>query len=162
MSYWDERKELNYYQIVKQWLEPFGGTLLDVGCADTPVAQWGEFDRRIAVNDQSFPEMDGVECIQVDWLECDRAADVITCLQVLEHFETRVLIPFVDKIFSSCETAIISVPYMWTTGACPGHVQDPISVRKFIDLVGRCPARLDIVKDSSQERLIALFKKDYA
>tara|TARA_R110002124_G_scaffold283216_1_gene458983 strand:+ start:13729 stop:14217 length:489 start_codon:yes stop_codon:yes gene_type:complete len=161
MSYWSDRQHLNYYATVKQWLEPFSGTLLDIGCADTPVAQWGNFEKRYAVNDLPFPPLDGVECLQADWMKCDLAADVITCLQVLEHFKPSVLIPFVDKIFSSCETAIISVPYMWPAGLCRGHVQDPIDVRKFIDLVGRCPAKLDIVEDNNYYRLIALFKKDF-
>ncbi|WP_417386937.1 hypothetical protein [Gimesia sp.] len=161
MGYWEGRQHLNYYATVKQWLEPLSGTLLDIGCADTPVAQWGSFEKRYAINDLPFPVMDGVECIQADWMKTDLRADVITCLQVLEHFEARPLMLFANKIFSSCETAIISVPYLWPADFCRGHVQDPIDVRKLIDLVGRCPAKLDIVEDNNYYRLIALFKKDF-
>ncbi|QDT30495.1 hypothetical protein Enr10x_58610 [Gimesia panareensis] len=160
MSYWDGRKDLNYYQTVREWLGPFSGTLLDVGCADTPVAQWGNFGKRYAVNNRPFPDLSGVECIEADWMETELQADVITCLQVIEHFETDFLREFVAKIFRSCQVAIISVPYLWSAGSCPGHHQDPIDVRKFLDLTNREPVKLEIVTDSSCRRLIALFESE--
>jgi len=162
MTYWHDRQSLYYYRVVRKWLESFGtcGTLLDVGCADTPVAQYGDFLKRIAVNNRPFPPLDGVECIEADWMECDLTADVITCLQVIEHFKTDYLREFVSKILRSSKIAIISVPYRWAAGDCPGHWQDPIDLRTFLTLVGREPVKLEVVTDSSRRRLVTMFEGD--
>ena len=160
MTYWHDRQDLFYYRVVRKWLESFGacGTLMDVGCADTPVAQYGDFLERIAVNDRPFPPLDGVECIQADWMDCNLNAHIITCLQVLEHFETDYLRAFVDKIFRSSCVSIISVPYLWPADCCEHHRQDPINIGKFLQLMGREPIKLEIVQDSSRKRLVALFE----
>ncbi|QDV21433.1 hypothetical protein Pan153_61210 [Gimesia panareensis] len=161
MSYWDGRKDLNYYRVVREWLEQLDhSSIIDVGCADTPIVTWGNFQRRTAVNHREFPLLHGVDCIEADWMETELQADVITCLQVIEHFETDFLREFVSKIFQSCQVAIISVPYLWPAGSCPGHHQDPIDVRKFLDLMNREPVKLEIVTDSSCQRLIALFESE--
>jgi len=159
MNYWDGRKDLNYYRVVREWLEQLDHeSIIDVGCADTLVVTYGKFEKRYAVNNREFPQLGGVECIEGDWMQLDLTADVITCLQVIEHFKADYLREFVDKIFSSCKVAIISVPYMWAAGSCPGHHQDPIDIRKFLNLTNREPVRLDIVTDSSCRRLITMFE----
>lgn len=161
MTYWDGRKDLNYYRVVRAWLEQLDfKSIMDVGCADTPVVTWGNFQRRTAVNNREFPLIPGVECIEADWMQLDRKADVITCLQVIEHFETDYLKEFVAKIFDNSKAAIISVPYLWPAGSCPGHHQDPMDVKKFLTLLNREPEKLEIVRDSSCRRLIALFESE--
>lgn len=159
MTYWDGRKDLNYYNVVREWLEQLDHrSIIDVGCADTPVVTWGDFHRRTAINNREFPFLQGVECIEGDWMKLDREADVITCLQVIEHFKTDYLRGFVEKIVNSCKIAIISVPYMWPAGSCPGHHQDPVDIRKFLDLMKREPVKLEVVTDSSCRRLITMFE----
>lgn len=161
MSYWDGRKDLNYYRVVKEWLEQIDyQSIIDVGCADTPVVTWGNFQRRTAVNNREFPMLEGVECIEGDWMKLDRKADVITCLQVIEHFETDYLKDFVAKIFDNSKVAIISVPYLWPAGMCDGHQQDPVDVKKFLNLMNREPVKMEIVTDSSCRRLIAMFESE--
>lgn len=158
--YWQTRKNLRYYQAVREMLCGYSGTLADVGCADTPVAQWGKFEKRVAINNREFPALPGVECLQVDWMACEiEKVDVITCLQVIEHFETEYLRQFVNKLFEKSETTIISVPYMWHEGCNQWHPQDPVSLVKLIELVGREPVRVEVVNDFNVLRLVALFGK---
>lgn len=161
-EYWEQRKDLNYYKQVNRWLQELTEykSLIDVGSADTPVATFGEFKSRTAINNLPFPQLGGVTCIQADWMETDLKADVITCLQVLEHFEADYLKRFVEKIFRSSRVAILSVPYLWPEGACEGHKQAPVNIQKFLQLTGREPERITIVKDGTRERLVSLFKGD--
>lgn len=158
-EYWKHRQKLKYYQVVKTWLEELTGyeSLLDVGSADTPVSQWGNFETRTAINKDFKPKLDGVNCIKCSWTKATEKADVITCLQVLEHFETEYLKKFVSKIFSSSKVSIISVPYLWRNGSCVYHKQDPINKTKFVDLVGREPQKIEIVNEQSCKRLVAMF-----
>ena len=160
MSYWESRKNLNYYKQIKIWLEQLTGfdSIIDVGSADTPIATWGEFNHRIAVNKEYKPELENVDCIKNYWMQLDLKADVITCLQVLEHFETDYLKEFSKKILQSSKVAIISVPYNWQKGMCKYHKQDPINLQKLLDLIEQEPIKFEVVTDRNTKRLIALFK----
>lgn len=155
--YWEHRKHLQYYKVVKQWLEELGpkNSIIDIGCGGCPVATWGEFKNRVALNKEPFHEIKNVNCVVDDWLNYStEPVDVITCLQVLEHFPSEIIDLFVEKIFKNCKIAIISVPYMWEKGSCEDHVQDPINLIKFINLIKRDPVKLEITND---HRMVAMF-----
>lgn len=154
-TYWEERKHLAYYQVVKKYLEELGSceSIIDVGCGGCPVAKWGDFQNRTSLNLESFPAIEGVDCVQSDWMNYHEKATVITCLQVIEHFDDEFIPKFVQKIFDSCKIAIISVPYMWEEGACEYHKQDPIDMAKFLRLVRRDPVKTEI----ASHRLVAKF-----
>jgi hypothetical protein len=155
-KYWQDRKHLEYYQTVKTWLDALGKqeSICDVGSAGTPVATFGNFNRRVALNNEPCPLITNVENVIDDWLLYEKQHfTVITCLQVIEHFETDYLRQFVAKIFDCCDVAIISVPYRWSEGACVWHVQDPIDYKKFLDLIGKDPVKTEIVN----RRLIGMF-----
>ena len=92
-TYWQDRKHLAYYQTVKTWLEQLGKqeSILDIGCAGVPTATFGDFQRRVAINKEPFPLIDNIENIVDDWLLYDSDVfSVITCMQVLEHFEQSI------------------------------------------------------------------------
>lgn len=164
MEYWERRKNLNYYKAINQMIESLGPCelILDVGSADTPIATYGDFKRRCRVDCRELEPLDGVVTIKSDWLEYipGEVYSVAVCAQVIEHLKNEQVRPFVDKLFQSAEVVIVSVPYLWEQGLCPGHPQDPINLSKFIDLMGgRDPERLSIEKDGNYSRLIALFEK---
>lgn len=162
-TYWTSRAELYYYQVVKRLIEEFspGKLLIDVGAWNTPVVTWGTFERRISIDLQSRPRNDPrVEEVVADWLtyEVGETADLIVCLQVLEHIGDDQVQAFAQKIVRSGRWAIISVPYMWESGRCVYHRQDPVDLNKLEGWVGYPAARHIIEDRDSEKRLVAVFK----
>ena len=161
-GYWEGRKDLNYYRAVRRILDELGPreSILDVGPMDTPVASWGQFDRRYTVGPDARKPIDGVTAIRGLWpdvaSEIWLPVDVVTCLQVIEHLPET--LPFAAALFiAASELAIISVPYQWPASACQYHVHDPIDEDKLTRLVGRIADRVDIVADGVWHRLIAQY-----
>ena len=157
-TYWKVRKHLIYYQVVKSWLESFGdqNSILDIGCRGCPTSTWGTFLERTAIDSESFLQINGVLCVREDWLKFkSKHYSVITCMQVLEHLDDETVAKFVSKIFNHCDKAIISVPYRWQIGFCKHHLQDPIDIKKFLNMIGRDPIKTEIVSN----RLVGLFQK---
>lgn len=156
-NYYKNRKDLLYYKLVKNWLNKLGEkeSILDVGCGGCPVAAWGKFNKRVALNLEPFPKIKNVVCVTDDWMNYPAEKfSVITCLQVIEHFQKDYILKFVNKIFENCQTAIISVPYKWEKGLEPSHIQDPIDICKFVNLVGKDPIKLEL----AYNRLVGMFK----
>jgi hypothetical protein len=149
MSYWKPREHLEYYAVVRQMLESFGalGSIADVGCADTPVATWGDFDCRYSVDRRERPVLSGVLQIVGSWPGCAAllpVVDVVTCLQVLEHLDEPE--PFCAALFTAArEGVILSVPWEWRAGIEPGHKQDPVGDSRLWEWTGRRPAVKKIV-----------------
>ncbi len=123
---------------------------------------WGRFKRRISVDIKGFPRHNPkIEEVVSDWrqYQCDEIADLILCMQVLEHLEDEQVKPFAQKIIRLGRLAIISVPYMWEKGMCKYHCQDPIDLQKLEGWVGCSALKHVIVEEKDKlKRLIALFK----
>ncbi|MCA9091091.1 MAG: hypothetical protein KDA90_20910 [Planctomycetaceae bacterium] len=136
MNYWYRRRHLKYYQTVRRWLEGMGPmeSLIDVGGWDTPVVTWGQFMRRIAVDPRAPLEAPGIETVCCRWEEFVGNADVITCLQVIEHIDD--VVPFCRKLRESAGTLIVSIPYKWRQGSCASHKHDPVDEAKLNDWLG--------------------------
>ena len=148
MSYWKDRQHYPYYAKVREWLEELGpqGSICDVGAKDTPIANYGTFTERWIVDDDTVPPIPGITAIiKADWYKWvpPHRFDVITCLQVLEHVEDPRT--FAEKIFQWTHTAIISVPYKWEPDKEGHHKHHHIDVRKFVEMTGRDPIRLEII-----------------
>jgi hypothetical protein len=163
MSYWQERSHYNYYQVVKQRLGYVKGkSLLDIGSADTPVVTWGTFRHRCTVDPHTrLPALPGVTRITGKWPLVDLTGiprpDVVTCLQVIEHIPDAQVMLFTERLLRF-KHLLISVPYMWPAGADPGHLQDPINLRKLIRLMHNTePVWMRLVRDGSVMRLVAEF-----
>ena len=154
MSYYATRRQLKYYSIVRQWLDDLGPleSILDIGCFDTPVATWGDFQQRYTLDRHSRPALLGVLPIVGTWPTHSHLVprcDVVTCLQVIEHLDDPQ--PFVDAVFSHARRAVIlSLPWMWQAGHCPSHKQDPIDMAKINAWVKRTSGRSAIVDDPSR------------
>lgn len=164
-TYWKKREKLRYYGIVRYLLEDMGhgDLLLDVGSSNTPVATYGDFDCRIAVDVRKNTKLPGVEMVQADWLtyQLPGVATVVTCLQVLEHLPNDVIGEFTNKLLSSAEHVIISVPFRWKKGRCKFHKQDPIDESKLRRMMGKNPLETIVVAERpyrmNSRRLIAIY-----
>ena len=85
----------------------------------------------------------------------DRKYDVVLCLQVLEHLDKPK--EFVEKLFRTASTTILSVPYKWPKGSCKYHVQDPIDEQKILSWTGREPDEKHIITDNGKRRIICVY-----
>ena len=157
------RTHCQYYTLVREWLEGYGrrAAILDIGCADTPVASWGDFRNRYALDTRLKPKHPSIITVDGQWpndaARLPSQVSVITCLQVLEHVEDAR--PFVDAIFATATyRVILSVPYMWPAGTCESHVNDPINRAKLRGWAKRKPTRTKLVRDAGNERLVEEYK----
>ncbi len=161
-SYWQRRLDLYYYQVVRDWIQEYspGDLIMDIGARDTPLVSCGEFKRRVMLDIKPFPKsIEGVEQICANWLEYqpDQMADLVLCLQVLEHLPDHIVKPFARKLVQAGKMVIISVPYMWDPGTCSVHLQDPVDLKKLVGWVGYEPLRYRIEDRDKHQRLIAVF-----
>jgi hypothetical protein len=165
MNYWKKRENLRYYKIVRDWIEEAspGGSILDVGPANTPVATWGDFQKRYTVDRSYDPELPGVTSYVADFLEWEPPRvqapmyDVVTCLQVLEHLQNHEVGPFTRKLTHISGTLIVSVPYLWPRKITKSHHQDPVSIEKFHSWWPKPPQSVRIINDRGLNRLVARF-----
>jgi len=159
MSYFERRKDLPYYSVVRRLLESYGrqSSLLDIGCHDTPVATWGHFDQRFTLDPKPRPSLLGVTQLvgrfpDEQWL-LPPELTVITCLQLLEHIaEVR---EFCDAMFAlATSRVIVSVPYCWSESACDVHLHDPIDEAKLLEMTGRKPVWSWVTGKQPERRLV--------
>ena len=162
-SYAESRKDFNYYREVLRLVRlyvPDGESVIDVGSGETRVIdELAEFSHRVALDQRYVPPRPGIAQITADfrvWRPPCRY-DLVLCLQVLEHLNDPTA--FAQKLFSIGEWVIITVPYGWPAGACPGHVQDPVDEAKLRGWTGREPLETVIVSDG-RNRLIAVYRPD--
>jgi 2-polyprenyl-3-methyl-5-hydroxy-6-metoxy-1,4-benzoquinol methylase len=172
-GYWRGRSHLAYYRVVEGLLRRIPPqhrwSILDVGCADTPVAAWGDFDRRMTVDLRTNPQLVGVRSYVADFLEWEVPArerptreepvDVVTCLQTLEHLEDGVVERFAWKLQDTGTWVIVSLPYLWNRAWTKTHHQDPIDLAKFFRIMGGSVGlvHFELVEDNSLVRLVAAF-----
>lgn len=163
-NYWADRRELKYYETVRQLLEKLGpsGSLLDVGGWDTPVVKWGDFRRRYTCDLGHDPKFAGVVSHVGDFLTWrpPELMDAVTCLQVLEHLPDGPAQRFGRKLLETGRTVIVSVPYLWPPGAEPDHVQDPVDLAKLERIMGTRSSFSSVIEDGPQgtrPRLVAIW-----
>lgn len=157
-SNWEMRQHLKYYQAVRDILTELGArySIIDVGSWDTPVVTWGDFKYRMQIDKKPCRvEYKGVDYVQKDWLKAVVSADVITCLQVIEHVERPDV--FLNKILLSCNIAIVSLPFQWEAGACKAHLHDPINLAVIEEWSGAHTFEFQIIKDGGAERIVLYY-----
>ncbi len=164
-EYWASRASFNYYNVVEAWIneQGTGDWIIDVGSRSTPMALKGDFGRRTMIDIEPFTEsIDGVELVNADWMEfpIDQKADLVLCLQVLEHLDDELVGPFAKRVIAAGKRSIISVPYRWKEKACATHLQDPVNFDKFIGWTGQMPVKYYIESRDVDQRLIAMFESE--
>jgi len=151
---------LQYYKVVNKLLQENspGEMLIDVGCHNTPIVLWGDFKRRVTIDLEPRPHIDGVEAIVGDWMQVQLPIATVTlCLQTLEHLTDDVIYEFATKVRQSADIIIVSVPFMWPAGMCHWHKQDPIDAAKLDRIMGDKSLSSEIVKDSGLNRLVCVY-----
>ena len=142
-QYWEERKDILYYQVARVLVERIGKkarSIIDVGSAGCPYVDWFDFIPHRASVDLKRPyEAPGVHSFTGDFLawEPDRHYDIVTCMQVLEHVPPAR--EFAQKLLSIGNVVVVSVPYKWPKGKTKSHVHDPVDEAKMLDWFGREP-----------------------
>lgn len=151
--YWEGRKGLLYYQVVRILAEDIGKdaeSIIDVGSAGCPYLDWFPQATHRTSLDLTRPyEAPGVQSFKGDFLTwtADRQYDVVTCLQVLEHVpDARA---FAQKLLATGKTVIVSVPYKWRKGHTESHVHDPVDKAKLRAWFGRRPSFQYVVTEVS-------------
>lgn len=178
-AYWEGRRSCLYYRRVRELLEsmPPAGTLVDIGGHSTPVVTWGQFGRRILIDPTLRPDgprHHGVDHIPAawplgpdDWRDLDGQevepivrAEVITCLQVMEHVATDKIRGFARALLGSAETLIVTVPYRWKPGRNKSHVHDPVDQDKMAGWFSRDPDQWELVTEKNgTKRLLTIYRQ---
>jgi hypothetical protein len=162
LSYWDSRKHFNYYQQVLKYAKkyvPQGHSVLDVGGGDCNYISWFSWiPYKEVVDIKASKPIDGVVSTRCDFLEYKpkHVFDLVLCLQVLEHLEDPRA--FCDKLLSTGQHIIVSVPYQWPEGTCVGHIQDPVDEKKLQSWMRQPALEKNIVTDGRMRRLVAIYK----
>ena len=162
--YWDGRQDLLYYQVVRQLVEGLGSdaeSMLDVGSGACPYLGWfPHIPVRTSLDFEHPYEGPGIRAIRADFLrwQADRAFDIVTCLQVLEHVEQPAA--FARKFFTGGSTVIVSVPHAWPPGSIDGHRHDPVTERKMRSWFGREPNFSYVCREvvTHSDRLIQVYE----
>jgi hypothetical protein len=162
VEYWEERKHFKYYKFVEKWIKKIspGDSIIDVGSADTQIVLAGNFKKRIVIDKSGlYKELPNVEYFYGDFLKWKPTlvADLVLCLQVLEHQGDDEVIDFTKKLFKIGKNIIISIPYKWEKGRLKSHKQDPINMKKLETWTGRKPDKYKFIKEKGSKRLIALY-----
>lgn len=175
-DYWERRKGHRYYQVVRDTIEQLSPaeSIVDVGSANVPMATWGEFSGRYAVDPGMPPVLpwsDGVTCIRHSWpapvgefvdrrgrlVELPAVASLVTCCQVLEHLEAEQLPSFCAALRERSEVLLVTVPYRWRPGLVESHRQDPVDEAKLAGWLG-APDHSEVIReDNGCRRLLSLY-----
>ena len=159
-TYYNQRKHFHYYKKVKAMLNKIKySSIIDIGSRKSPMFEGLDDTIYKAMLDiKPIPPHGNVHMITADfytWVP-DREYDVALCLQVLEHLDRPK--EFVDKLFQTAKTVVISVPYMWPKGSCKYHVQDPINEEKIFSWTGKEPDEKHIITDGKRKRIVCLYR----
>jgi hypothetical protein len=162
-SYWEERKNFLYYQVVRIIATGVAGeakSVLDVGSSGCPYLDWfPEAEHRTSLDLRKPYVAEGIDSVTSNYLtwEVDRQYDLVLCLQVLEH--VRKADEFAQKLLASGKIVVVSVPYKWSEGSVSSHVHDPVDEAKLRKWFGREPNYSYICAEvnSGARRLICVY-----
>ncbi|WP_167197253.1 class I SAM-dependent methyltransferase [Roseovarius gahaiensis] len=149
-SYWRERSDMLYYRYIDyimRCVSVSAQSMIDVGTGNCPYMEWFDWiPERVSVDIRIPYQSEHVKGVKGDIFEMtfDRAFDICTCLQVLEHVPEADR--FARRLLELGELVIVSVPYNWPGGEeqTAGHVHDPVDYDKLTDWMGR-PANYHVV-----------------
>ncbi len=156
-SYWEERKEYNYYKhiinLLNSYTKKFGQmqSILDVGCSNTPIVMYGDFKERTSIDINNRPDIYGVKKIIGDFMKEKFRYNfsVVMCLQTIEHVKEPE--KFIEKLFSiSSKFLIISLPINWNP--IKYHVSNNITESTVYKWTKTKPSLTEMVSDAGHIR----------
>lgn len=139
-DYWRNRAHHDLYRYTvaaARAMFPNAKSAIDVGCYTSGMVN--ELDwipRRVASDLQNLStewrNVEGVEFVHGDAFELDFGDkfDLVISNQTIEHLEYPK--EFVEKLLGLGRGLIISTTYETEAGLIDGHIQDPISMEKFL------------------------------
>ncbi len=136
-TYWEKRrkKNKNYYNETVKLAKrhcPQAKTLIDIGnygCEYVYEFAWIPHKTVLDITDDIFNLPDSIKKIKHDFLswEPENQYDLVTCLQVLEHFADAS--PFIERLLRITRGhLLITLPYNWPKGYAPDHKYDPMNL----------------------------------
>jgi 2-polyprenyl-3-methyl-5-hydroxy-6-metoxy-1,4-benzoquinol methylase len=139
-DYWANRANHDLYRFMKSTaaaMFPDAKSAIDVGCYTSGlICEFDWINRRVASDLQNLkaewadvPNVDFVHGNAFE-LELCETFDLVISNQTIEHLEKPK--EFVDKLLSIGRGLIISTTYETEAGLIDGHIQDPISMEKFL------------------------------
>lgn len=162
MDYWDDRKKCNYYKQTIRLAARFGWNaenVIEVGGGRTKMLEYLTWiPEKIALDLERKPQIAGALNIHADFMKYKpkKFHDLVICLQVLEHLPEPEV--FLEKLFHTGKTIIISLPYKWPKGFCVHHIQDPIDEEKLLGWAKKDWLHFETAEDESVKRLITVFE----
>ena len=168
-SYWQKRRERNkgYYQQIVDYAREFAPdaqTSLDVGnygCEYVYELEWIPRRTVLDIIDDMYALDDRIEKIKADFLalQPSQKFDLVTCLQVLEHFDDPT--PFIAKLRQvQAKVLIVSLPFMWPNDRTPNHKHDPISLATIHSWMGtESAAETVITEENGTQRWMGVYVK---
>lgn len=164
-AYWEERKDILYYQVVRTLTSHIGRkaeSIIDVGSAGCPYLDWYDhIPNRTSVDLKAPYKAEGISSYTSDFLEWqpDRKYDIVTCLQVLEHVPHAT--EFAQKLLSLGHVVVVSLPYRWPHGKTKSHIHDPVDRDKILTWFGRKPNFEYICREvkAPVERIIHIYER---
>jgi hypothetical protein len=171
-TYWQKRRERNkgYYKQVVDYARtyaPHAQSSLDVGnygCEYVYEFDWIARRCVLDIRDEMFALDERIEKIRADFLTWrpPRRYDLVTCLQVLEHFHDP--LPFIQKLREVQQGAlIISLPYMWPDDRTADHKHDPIDLEKIHRWLGsKSTAETIVTEENGTQRWMGVYLRNEA
>ena len=163
-EYWNRRRHSVYLRQVDTIVSAVGaraGSLIDIGSKECEYINWfGWIPDRVSLDINKPYSGAGVRTVVADFLKWapDKRYDVALCLQVLEHIDDAA--SFASKLYGLADHLVVSVPYKWKESNA-GHVQDPISLSKFIAWFPSPPTWSSVVAEplltKNDRRIVAYF-----
>ena len=154
-NYWDDRRNLNYYNYVFEAAKKFipsANSIIDIGSNGIPfIEELDWINNRYSLDINRPYESENVVGYKEDFLKFvpKMHYDAALCMQTLEHIDDPK--EFAKKIFEIADHIILTVPYKWPAGSCKWHVHDMIGLDTMKEWTGMDPDYYLVVPEVSWE-----------
>jgi 2-polyprenyl-3-methyl-5-hydroxy-6-metoxy-1,4-benzoquinol methylase len=140
-NYWTDRKHQDLYRLtvgMARAMFPAARSAIDVGCFTSAlIVEMDWIPIRVASDIKEYLKANWEGVAGVDFearnafeIADDSLFDLVISNQTIEHLEDPK--GFVEKLLSIGRGLIISTTYETPAGMIDGHIQDPISLEKFL------------------------------
>ena len=164
-GYWELRKDRDLYKIMRLLAEQYAAnakSAIDVGCyigGFICELDWIQDRTATDLNDWSkeWKDVEGVTFKKQNAFELPDSVkyDLVISNQTIEHVEDAK--GFAEKLCALGKTVLISTTYEVEAGLIEGHIQDPISLDKFVSWFPREPKNISIAYEKPFNNILGVF-----